>query len=200
MDIDGTFIIKLTQNRDSLFMKNQSVGCTRTHSLRDGSLNTWMDGTIGTAKVHKKEKELRRHSSEKEGGREDIAAFPLPRHAVGRRDSVAPKKEAGKEAKEGIRAIITGWLKAFIIRPRDARPERRRGRVSHHFRSGDRPRRVDWYLWSRGGMLGLSQSDSTDHELLGKRRRPGRKEAWMALACGTSDGIALSLSRVRQAF
>ena len=70
MDIDGTFIIQLIQNRDSLVMKNQSVGCTRTHSLRDGSLNTWMDGTIGTAKVHKKEKELRRHSSEKEGGRE----------------------------------------------------------------------------------------------------------------------------------
>ena len=40
--------------------------------------------------------------------------------------------------------------------------------------------------------MGLSQSDSTDHELLGKR--PGRKEAWMALACGTSDGIALALS------
>ena len=143
MDIDGTFIIQLTQNRDSLVMKNQSVGCTRTHSLRDGSLNTWMDGTIGTAKVHKKEKELRRHSSEIEGGREDIAAFPLPRPPRRRRDSVAPKKEAGK-AKEGIRAIITGWLKAFIIRPRDARPERRRGRVSHRRRSGDRPRRGDW--------------------------------------------------------
>ena len=145
-------------------------------------MNTWMDGTTGTAKVHKKEKELRRHSSEKEGGR------ILQRFLC---DSVAAASEGG----EGIRAIITGWLKAFIIRPRDARPEERRGRDSHRSTCEDWPRRADRYLWSRGGMLGLSQSDSTDHEPARGGRKHGWKGAWMALACGTNDGIALSLSR-----
>ena len=104
---------------------------TRPPSLA-GSLNSWMDGT---AKVHKKEKELPRHSSEQEGGR------ILRRFLC---DSVAPRRQ-------GRRRRYTShnnWMAQGVYYPSARRPTR----------EAPRPRFPPLYLRrlaSKGGLVPL---------------------------------------------
>ena len=87
---------------------------------------------------------------------------------------------------EGIRAIITGWLKAFII----LRDQSRRARSFPPLsRRRPRRRRRERLFWSGSGMLGLSQSDSADHELareaVQRRRHAGRQSQGSSARTGT---------------